>query len=253
MTNHSAGQIKSAGRRAAAYWFIDGLPEIAFGLVFLIPGILGIVMGVLKESHKQTAWNTTLFLIIFNGFWILFFILCVADRRVLDFFKSRLTYPRTGYARPPVNPAPDQDSLVDLWTPDKRRLEILTLSTARPPDQNVSAFKARTVFTFLTAFIIAQVLVQAGIGRWGIAILMIVLAVAIYTLNRREVRSYSLWSVSPIALAGILSVTVAFPHLSQIFLPWIVGGAWLVVQGGWSLVRYLRSYPRSKSSEQTRS
>lgn len=248
MKNQSAGQIKSSGHRAAAYWFVDGLPEIAFGLLFLIPGIVGIVMGIVKEFHWQNAWNTALALIVFNGFWILLFIMWAADQRVLDFLKARITYPRTGYARPPENPMQDQDLLVDMWMPNKHRFDLITLSNAHPPDENVTAFKARTIVPFFLASIISQV----QTGQWGIAILMIAVAILIFVLNRREARPYSLWSVSTIALAGILSTAVEFPAFSQMFVPWLIGGAWLLAQGGWTLIRYLHSHPRPKALEQNR-
>jgi uncharacterized membrane protein YoaK (UPF0700 family) len=116
-------------------------------------------------------------------------------------------------------------------------------------DDNVTAFKARTVFILLTAAIAGQVLAQTGKARWGIAILMAAVAIAIFFLNRREVRSYSVWSVSIIALAGILSIAVKFPDHSQMFVPWVIGGAWLLAQGGWALLRYLYAHPRPKAPE----
>ena len=99
--------------------------------------------------------------------WILFW----KDRQILDFFKAWLTYPRTGYARPPEDPAPDQDLLADFLRirAPERHNELLTLRTARALDENVTSFKARTVYLFLVAFMVAQ-LVQ---GRWSVAILMV--------------------------------------------------------------------------------
>ena len=37
--------MDTAGRRAAAYWFIDGLPEIFFGILYLVWGFIGLVWG----------------------------------------------------------------------------------------------------------------------------------------------------------------------------------------------------------------
>jgi hypothetical protein len=36
MNDDSSVQTVSYGRRAAAYWFADGLPELLFGLVLIV-------------------------------------------------------------------------------------------------------------------------------------------------------------------------------------------------------------------------
>jgi hypothetical protein len=231
MDNDTITQITSPGRRAAAYWFADGLEEIAFGFLFLVSGTAGLVFHY--WPHK---WLAVVCLIFFIGLWVLFW----ADRPILDFFKARITYPRTGYARPPQNPAPDQDILVDSFLPDKRRGEFLTLFTARAIDENVTAFKARTVFVLMAA----NVAVEWWNSRWSIAILMAAAAFLIFILNRREPRPYSAWSVLPMAVAGLLSAAIELSSESRQKLPLVIGGAWLLWTGAWTLVRYLRDHPK---------
>ncbi len=231
-------KTESAGRRAAAYWFVDGLEEIVFGLLFLIPGV-GVIAFDL--NYLQHWWMALLIFCFFVGFWILFW----ADRQILDFLKARFTYPRTGYARPPQNPEPDQDVLVDFILPDKRRRELLTLYSARPLDENVTSFRARTVFLFLAANMVAQWFP----GRGSVALIMVAVAALVFGLNRGEVHPYAWWSVLPIALAGLLSAAVEIPPASRQVLPFIIGGGWLLAQGGWTFVRYLRTHPRPKEPE----
>lgn len=98
MKNKTAEQINSPGRRAAAYWFVDGLSEIAFGLVMLIYGVFATVTGGLDRLNWWMFCGVIVGLVLLFGMYI-------KHRRILDYLKARITYPRTGYARPPTCPA----------------------------------------------------------------------------------------------------------------------------------------------------
>ena len=50
MNNNTVEQMESPGRRAAAYWFVDGLPEIAFGFALLTFGLFGVWVVALGEA-----------------------------------------------------------------------------------------------------------------------------------------------------------------------------------------------------------
>jgi len=237
----NAEQTVSPGRRAATYWFADGLEEIAFGLLFFISGAAGLLF-----SHWSHRWLGLVILIFFIGLWIL---LC-ADRPIIESFKARLTYPRTGYARPPDNPEPDQDILVDFLLPATRRRAPLTLWTARAVDENVTSFKARTVYVLLAASVATEL--GKG-GRWSTATILVVTALFVFVLNRGEVRAYSFWTVFPMALAGLLSAAVELPSQSRQLLPLVIGGGWLLWIGSWTLVRYLRAHSKPDIGREGRS
>jgi hypothetical protein len=52
MNNETLEKPPSYGRKAASYWFIDGLPELLFGLtVFLFS-----VLGLLFRINAPTRW-----------------------------------------------------------------------------------------------------------------------------------------------------------------------------------------------------
>jgi hypothetical protein len=225
-------EIDSPGKRAAAYWFADGLEEMAFGLLFFVSGSIALVF-----HHWQHWLLGAVFLIFFCGLWVLFW----TDRQILEFLKARITYPRTGYARPPQNPEPDQDILADALLPNKRRGQLLTLFSARAFDENVSSFKARTIFVLLAANVAAE----QWNRRWSMAIIMTLAASLIFILNRREARAYSIWSVLPMAVAGLLSAAFEISPESRPWLALLIAGGWLLSIGTWTLVHYLRSHPKS--------
>ena len=218
----TAVQMDTAGRRAAAYWFIDGLPEIFFGILYLVWGCIGLVWGFYLKN-PWIGWSMVVVALAFLPLWW-------KAPAILDYFKARLTYPRTGYVRPPAD------------MPDGR---IITLGLASPPiDSNVTSFRLRTAW----AFLVASVLVPAdpSAARWTVPALMALVAVAVYVWNRREPHPYSWQSALAIALAGLLSAGVDVPLDGRRYIPLLIGGLWLLAQGVPTLVRYLRTYPAPK-------
>jgi hypothetical protein len=218
---------QTPGKRAAAYWFLDGLPEIVFGVMYLGMGILGLAAGYM--GNRYLNWAVA-------GAWLIFVVVFIWDRRIVGLLKARLTYPRTGYAKPPSEPKTIQD-----W-------EIQPLRNAEPPDENVTRFRIRTVFLFFVAMQMVQMTGTLGNGtpsRWSIPVVMALVAALEYWWNRDEPRSYGVWSVVPIAAAGLLTLGWDVPGRSRKFVPLVIGGAWLAWHGVWNLVRYLRANPRS--------
>jgi hypothetical protein len=222
--DNTAVQSDAAGRRAAAYWFIDGLPEIFFGILYLVWGCIGLVWGF----YLKNPWIRWSMVVVVLAFLLLWW----KARGILDYFKARLTYRRTGYVRPPAD------------MPDGR-WKMITLGLASPPiDSNVTSFRLRTAY----AFLMASVLVPAdpSVTRWSVPMLMALVAVAVYSWNRREAHPYSWQSVLAIALAGLLSAGLEMPPNSRHFIPMLIGGLWLLAHGVPTLVRYLRTYPVPK-------
>jgi hypothetical protein len=221
MKNKTATQIKSPGRRAAAYWFVDGLPEIAFGIILLMFGVFAIVsIGI----HRPNEW-------IFGVGLSVIFLYCLVftrHRPILDYFKARITYPRTGYARPPIDLPPK-------W-PDR----ILTLGMANRIDENASSFRNHTVVLFFYGSFLMMLLTI----RWLLPLTMMAIAAAIYFQSRDDVRPYSWSAVLPIAAGGFIAAAFDLTAEACAYAPIVIGGAWLLGVGSWTLFRYLRVHPR---------
>jgi hypothetical protein len=224
MRDNTSPQIDSPGRRAAVYWFIDGLPEIAFGSAYLAWGVLGVGWGF----HRSNLWYKWATIAAAVGFIVLF----VRDRRILDWLKARLTYPRTGYVRPPGEREP-HDTLI-------------TLNDAARADENVTSFRIRGVWTFFLAMTLIDLFEGA---RWSVAVMMIASAILEYYMNREEARPYSWRTVLPIAPAGILAAFLDLPPHSRQFIPLVIGGVWLLALGTWTLIRYLHAHPKRQALE----
>jgi hypothetical protein len=223
MKDHTAVQNDSPGRRAAAYWFVDGLAEILFGLFFLIPSALALAS---KEFRWQNWWiRSVMIALALLGYAIWFL-----HRRILHFLKVRITYPRTGYARPPSD------------FPDKNHPhhKILTLDTAKVSDDNVSSFVSHTIPLICSGWFFVSLIET----RWSLPLVMAGIAVGIYLLNRNEARPYSWGAVLPIVVAGFAAAALDLDPGDHTLMPMIIGGAWLLGIGTWTLVRYLLARPK---------
>jgi hypothetical protein len=236
MTNKTAVQNDSPGRRAAAYWFMDGLPEILFGLLLLIPIALALAA---RELRWQNRWLSAGFFAAYVFFYLLGYAIWFLYRPVLNYIKARITYPRTGYARPPDD------------FPDKRHphYKILTLGTVSPADDNVSSFVSHTVPLICSGVFFMGFLKST---HWGLPLVTSGIAAGIYFLNRNGVRPYSWCAVLPIALAGLIAATFNLEPEKRWFMPLIICGAWLLGIGTWTLVRYLRAHPKPDAGQEGR-
>jgi hypothetical protein len=209
-----------AGRRAAAYWFSDGLPELAFGLALAACGGVGLAWVL----YFPYPWMRLVLLLA--SAWLL--ALYLWDRKILDVLKTRLTYPRTGYAQPPRDGYPEGGEYT---------LTLLKPAAAPSPQNNVTAFRMGTVYIFFCG----SLWVSAFEDRWGIAIAMLVIGFVVYWGHKWSERPYSWWSVLPLALTGIPVSILAVPLRAQKFVPMVAGGLWLCCRGAWTLARYLRT------------
>jgi hypothetical protein len=217
--------VETPGRRAAAYWFADGLPELVFGAVNLLAGAFGMLMNL----FVLVTWLKGAYIVAL----LVFILLLRKDRVILDLIKARLTYPRTGYVRPPADPVPDQGE----W------LIPVPKSDQPPPDENVSWFKMRTAFVFWTASMIFMGMQSMGApaGRWLMPALMTAAAAMVWWGVKDEAHHYSWRAVAPIAVAGLAAPLLDLPPRALGYSPLVIGGVWLIAAGIHSRIGYLRA------------
>jgi hypothetical protein len=230
MKDDTAMLAASPGRRAASYWFVDGLPDIVLGVTLLLFGGLGLWWRIYARSPAPQFD----FFFLAAGLLLLFW----KGREILDFLKSHLTYPRTGYVQPP-------EELPETLAGRPDTLITLSLRPAPPPDENVTHFNTRTVTVILWwCFLLS------GLNpwrRWYMALAMPALAVTLYALNRKSERPFRWWSALILALTGLTPLWLDVPARLQSPLPLLLTGLWLLAQGAFTLVHYLRAnpYPRA--------
>ncbi len=223
------------GRRAAAYWFTDGLPEIVAGSGFVLFGA-----GAIWFDHIQPhSWfvRATFLVIELVAIAVIFFY----GRSISLYLKSRITFPRTGYVRPPAD-----------WEAVSQRETVIGLGLEgqqSPPDQNVTHFRSSTLAVVVCGNVIAGVIGEPV----GLPIAMCVVAALFYALHRESERPYYWSSVLPLPAAGVGAMLLHMGRDANAWAAVVIGGAWLLTQGGWKLICYLRKHPRYESAETVQS
>ena len=81
-------------QRTRRYWYIDGLPDIVFGSILLMLALYFYMKTVLPPESTLANMLTVGFILLIVGCgWI--------GGKIINYFKERLTYPRTGYVSYP--------------------------------------------------------------------------------------------------------------------------------------------------------
>jgi hypothetical protein len=82
--------INEYAKRTMRYWYVDGLAEIAGGMVVMLLSLVFLIGAMLEPGP-----TTDLFLAL--GQPVIVIAGALAARRVVSKLKERVTYPRTGY------------------------------------------------------------------------------------------------------------------------------------------------------------
>jgi hypothetical protein len=213
------------GRRAAAYWFIDGLPEIVAGI-----GFVGLGGGtVWFGQFRPHSWSDRTAFVALG--LVSLVVVFVYGRSIMLFLKSRVTFPRTGYVTPPSDEEPKGATIITLGLAGEQR----------PPDQNVTRFRSSTIAVIFSGNVVAGVIAKPI----GVPIAMSAVAVLLYALHRNSERPYHWASVLPLPAAGIGAMLLHMPQDANAWTAVLIGGLWLAAQGAWRLIGYVRRHPRA--------
>ncbi len=82
--------IDHLSQRTLRYWYVDGLAEIAGGAIILLTGLLYLVISTIPNSPVRN-------LLLGFGQPMLIVAAVLGAGKVVQYFKERITYPRTGY------------------------------------------------------------------------------------------------------------------------------------------------------------
>lgn len=211
---------QSSARRAAAYWYADGLPDLVFGATLFLFASIGIVW----QLFAPHLYVFDMFLMTI-GFALHFW----KERDVLEFLKSRITYPRTGYVQPPEE-APNQSA----------GLISLDIRPAPKGEGNVTSFRARTVFI---VFWVIYSLFNINPPRWLPPITMLALALLLYLSNRNSEHQYRGWGAFVLALSGLIFFRLDVRPRLQPLLCYLIVGAWMAAYGVFTLIQYRHANP----------
>lgn len=220
----SSSPLLSAEHRAWKYWFEDGLPTLVTG----IGCIVGAVFFHLGDSGQARPLTWLVFLV----FMALYGAIILFGAQLIEWLKTQITYPRTGYTRPPYLAAA-ADHLSMRGT--ERNPEMERLQGYR---------KQRLLLTCAVVGVggFAMMYVQS---RWICALSSVLMGLAFWLWGGKVYRLS--WLV--IASFPLMGFVVAFvvpggaPGFRRIIDFTFGVGLLLVVDGALTLVRYLRANP----------
>jgi len=192
-------------QRTRQYWFTDGLVELSMGGIFLFLGLYFFVQSLLPSG--------SILLFVLQASFILAIIGSIfLGRRLVSKYKSRLTFPRTGY---------------------------VTYKQASVTQRLISASLA----LFMSALILGLFLTTTISMNWIPAITgLIVSIVWLISAARVGLTRFYLQSL----LSIILGVGLSLVHLEtyqSLALYYAVMGIVLMLSGALILAKYLRQYP----------
>jgi hypothetical protein len=229
-----ASPVVNADQRAWHYFFSDGLTNVVTGI-----GCLLLSFCVLYPPHwplkplQLAAWGIALWLYATT---------ILRHRHVVEWLKTKTTYPRTGYAETP----PDAICPFPLAKLSMHGKSVLGNSRTADELGDIRRKRRKTVYLMLGLILISAVVELVALRhRWvWIAAGLIVSAAMI--LARKQ---FHMSWIAPVGFA-VLGLLMTFFHPSLQVAPslFLVGwGVIFVLDGTFTLIRYLLLNPQPKA------
>jgi hypothetical protein len=210
--------ILDAKRHARDYWDIDGLPALLVGANTVLLGVLW-----LPTDRHRSWWGAALVL----GLCALLFL--SESKKTLEWLKSRITYPRTGYV---AAPQADPDSKRDPYS----IISIIKEPEAKEPEALLEGRASRKAIEDFPWLLLLVLWFTNNI--W----LVFLACLATPLLLWREYKDDPPWfEIAGEAIAGLVILPVDDSRRFGVFL--LVFGATGMVKGATLLTRYLRQHP----------
>jgi hypothetical protein len=217
----TSNAILEARRRARDYWDIDGLPALMAGAATVSLGVLWLP----TDNHLPWWWDACLTLGLFAVYFF------AESKRALEWLKSRITYPRTGYVPPPqAGPDAKRDPYTIISIIEQEAKEPLA------PVEGRASRKALD-FPFLLFLLLWWFFSFSG---WLASLACLATALWFWWRNKKDPPWFE---IAGAAIAGLLSAILTVSDRSRFCIVLIVFGASSMAKGATLLIRYLLQHP----------
>ena len=223
-------QILDAKQRAWQYWFVDGFTHLLLGLALLSMSICELFPPRPRAFWQLGLWATLLGLYMAFMLW---------QRQILEWLKTKVTYPRTGYVQSPFDAMSGSAGMVELGLEgsDERRAEAEQLAADQRKRLLLSASLA-------VPGSFAMLLIE---NLWAPTVVSVLLASALWALRKHEKVSWI--TIVGLPVLGICLTIVVTPGAYPPHrMAWLIAGwgALFVLEGAIALTRYLVQNPGSR-------
>ena len=230
--------VLTARQRAARYFFVDGFSTLIAGL--------GCLLMAFQLFYSRDGRTTPLSLLV--SLLILFAYLAIMfrQREIVEWLKTRITCPRTGFAIPPGF---EDDSVAHA------DLALLTLDEAESNRlsevRQVYADRKRGMLFMIVAVLLAIFGIMLIPNRWFYVASGILMSAGVWLATRRD-QPFSWLILAGFPLVGIgmatfLSDRVVGPDRGAYLLA--TAGSLFFLDGVLTLIRYLRRNPLPKQTQ----
>ncbi|MFZ0639439.1 MAG: hypothetical protein WA020_06880 [Candidatus Acidiferrales bacterium] len=228
--------VLEAERRSWSYWFVDGLPTLVAGLTCLL--ISSAFVLFVQYGHERSAlWVTLVFLA-----FVLVVVVYARLPQTLGWLKSRITYPRTGYATPPYF------TETSTAPADLVMLNLSGVSEKQTITPLLVAEDLRWRFWVVLAILVAEPLAGRFISSHALcATAGCAAGFLLWLVSRKDPRKA--WAVV-FALVFVQIYTLNFlgsPHMEGAVYFQAGVGFSLALTGAITLARYLRRNPVARA------
>lgn len=220
----TSNAILEAKRRARDYWDIDGLPALLAGAATVSLGVISLP----RESHLHW-WDVGL------TFALLALYFLAESKGTIEWLKSRITYPRTGYVAPPKE------------TPYSKRDPYTIISITKEPEGEelrapVEGRASRKALEFSDSPFLLLLLLWWFFSFNGLLASLACLAIALrfWWTNKKDPPWFE---IAGAAIAGLLSAILTVSDRRRFCIVLIVFGASGMAKGATLLIRYLLQHP----------
>lgn len=226
--NLPAPPVLAAEERAWNYWFADGITNVVVGVTTLLMALcLRYTPRYPLRPFPLALWLTALILYVLMG---------ARHRQIVEWLKTKTTYPRTGYVRPPYSEDPAAAA----------NLTALALQgPGMPPEVQMQRMQRQITWMIVIALVAVGGFAFSIIrARWIWTAAGVLFSTAMI-IARKEFR---LSWIMPLGfpMLGLATTTFAPRHHAPAFF--LAGmGLLILLDGAEKLIRYLLSNPRPKA------
>lgn len=220
-----------AERRAWIYWSADGLPSIVIGIGCLTMAFL------LFTNHSQLPRLLDVILVV--GALGLYSFIVLGNRQILDWLKSRLTYPRTGYVAPPYSAG------VAEYASRVPSLGLQNDASAVPEEiRRARRFRSQTTLLLFIPIVLVAIAALLVSSPWINLVLGFTVSAALWWGTRFD-RSLSWLVIIGFVLLGFYMFFFSIPPSERLKVLVAGSGVLFTLGGTATFIRYLFVHPKT--------